>query len=76
MSATYEITSQKLVQERQEDGTYLPMVEVAFTVNTTPPTQATITVPKALLADKVAFVEDVKAQVEKVAAAHHAVAAL
>ena len=76
MSADYEVTGQTIGTERQPDGTVMPVVVIKFTVNTTPPTNSEVSVPKALLKDKARFAETVRAEIENAVAAHQAVAAL
>lgn len=76
MAADYTITSQKEAQERRPDGTYEPVIEIGYQTTTTPPVSGTVTVPKHLIRDKVAFVEAVVTAVEQAVASHNAVAQL
>ena len=76
MDNAYEVTGQTMGVERQPDGTVMPVVTIKFTVNTTPPTQSEVSVPKSLLKDKTKYAETVKAAIENAVEAHQAVAAL
>ena len=76
MAADYTVTGQTIESERAPDGTVTPVVKVAYTTHTEPPTKGHVTVPQALLADKDEYVSAVKAKIETAVAGHVAVAGL
>jgi hypothetical protein len=73
MSTQYAITGQTYTDERQPDGTYLPVVEVAFTTTGSPPVKGVVTVPRALLATPADYADAVRIAVGNAVASHAAV---
>ncbi len=76
MATQYTITGQTYEDERQPDGTYMPVVEIAFTTTGTPPVKGTVAVPRALLATPAYFADAVRIAVGNAVQAHAAVQAL
>lgn len=76
MADGYKVTRQTEGDELQPDGTYLPVIEVAFTTTSSPPVSGTVAVPKALASSPANFADAVRIAIESRVAAHGAVAAL
>lgn len=76
MAERWSITSQTYSSEQGDDGTWTPVVVVGFTTKGTHPVTGTVTVPRSLLHDKVAYAEAVRSAVDKAVAAHDAASAL
>lgn len=76
MAATWTVTGQTYSDERQTDGTYMPVVEVSFVTTGDPPVRGTVAVPRALLATPADYADAVRIAIGNAVAAHDAVARL
>ena len=76
MANTYAVTGQTYDNVRQPDGTYLPVVTIAFVTKTEPPVAGSVQVPQSLLRDKAKYAETVQEAIEQAVGAHTAVANL